>query len=96
MQREGDPPTGPEYVGWLPAGYKTPSDQQLPRPKELWWQDFGSEELNTIVESALTNNFDLRIAIARVAQTRAQADIVKSAQYPIPNLQGRLQYRQTP
>lgn len=82
MQREGDPPTGPEYVGWLPAGYKTPSDQQLPRPKELWWQDFGSEELNTIVESALTNNFDLRIAIARVAQTRAQADIVKSAQYP--------------
>ena len=82
MQREGDPPSGPTYVGWLPASYKTPIDQQLPRPKERWWQDFGSEELNTIVETTLTNNFDLRIAIARVAQTRAQADIVKSAEYP--------------
>ena len=82
MQREGDPPTGPTYVGWLPTAYKTPINQQLPRPKEQWWQDFGSEELNGIVETALTNNFDLRIAIARVSQTRAQADIVKSAQYP--------------
>jgi len=82
MQREGDPPSGPAYVGWLPATFKTPSNQQLPRPKEQWWQDFGSEELNNIVETALTNNFDLRIAIARVSQTRAQADIVKSAQYP--------------
>ena len=82
MQREGDPPTGPEYVGWLPTSFKTPVDQQLPRPKELWWQDFGSEELNGVVETALKNNFDLRIAIARVSQTRAQADIVKSTQYP--------------
>lgn len=82
MQREGDPPNGPAYVGWLPATFKTPIDQQLPRPKEEWWQDFGSEELNGMVETALTNNFDLRIAIARVSQTRAQADIVKSAQYP--------------
>jgi NodT family efflux transporter outer membrane factor (OMF) lipoprotein len=82
MQREGDPPSGPAYVGWLPASYKTPIDQQLPRPKEQWWQDFSSDELNSIVETALTNNFDLRIAIARVSQTRAQADIVKSAQYP--------------
>ena len=82
MQREGDPPSGPAYVGWLPATFKTPNNQQLPRPKEEWWQDFGSQELNNIVETALTNNFDLRIAIARVSQTRAQADIVKSAQYP--------------
>lgn len=82
MQREGDPPSGPAYVGWLPSSYKTPADQQLPSPKEQWWQDFGSEELNGIVETALKNNFDLRIAIARVSQTRAQADIVKSTQYP--------------
>lgn len=82
MKREGDPPSGPAYVGWLPTSYKTPIDQQLPRPKEQWWQEFGSDELNAIVETTLTNNFDLRIAIARVSQTRAQADIVKSAEYP--------------
>ncbi|MDP3621398.1 MAG: efflux transporter outer membrane subunit [Polynucleobacter sp.] len=82
MQRDGDPPSGPAYVGWLPASYKTPVDQQLPKPKEQWWRDFGSAELSAIIETALNNNFDLRIAIARVSQTRAQADIVKSAQYP--------------
>jgi NodT family efflux transporter outer membrane factor (OMF) lipoprotein len=82
MKSEGDPPSGPAYVGWLPATYKTPIEEQLPRPKEDWWKDFGSDELNLIVETTLNNNYDLRIAIARVAQTRAQAGIVKSAQYP--------------
>lgn len=82
LKSEGDPPNGPEYVGMLPANYKTPFAENLPRPKEDWWKDFGSDELNNVVETTLNNNYDLRIAIARVAQTRAQADIVKSAQYP--------------
>jgi NodT family efflux transporter outer membrane factor (OMF) lipoprotein len=80
---EGDAPNGPEYVRWLPSSYKTPPvESQLPRPKELWWQDFESEELNGLVDTALTNNYDLRIAVARVAQTRAQADVVKSYESP--------------
>ena len=82
MKSEGDPPSGPTYVGKLPTAYKTPFEERLPRPKEDWWKDFGNDELNGVVETTLNNNYDLRIAIARVAQTRAQADIVKSAQYP--------------
>jgi NodT family efflux transporter outer membrane factor (OMF) lipoprotein len=82
MKSAGDPPSGPTYVAWLPANYKTPVEERLPRPKEDWWKDFGNEELNGIVETTLNNNYDLRIAIARVAQTRAQANIVKAAQYP--------------
>ena len=80
---EGDAPNGPEYVRWMPSTYKTPAvEAQLPRPKELWWQDFESEELNGLVDTALTNNYDLRIAVARVAQTRAQADVVKANESP--------------
>ena len=80
---EGDAPNGPEYVRWMPSTFKTPAvEAQLPRPKELWWQDFESEELNSLVDTALTNNYDLRIAVARVAQTRAQADVVKANESP--------------
>ncbi|QWD61825.1 TolC family protein [Polynucleobacter sp. MWH-UH25E] len=80
---EGDAPNGPEYVRWMPNSYKTPPiEAQLPRPKEMWWTEFESEELNGLVDTALTNNYDLRIAVARVAQTRAQADVVKANESP--------------
>lgn len=80
---EGDAPDGPEYVRWMPKTFKTPKvDAELPRPKELWWMDFDSEELNSLVDTALTNNYDLRVAVARVAQTRAQADVVKANESP--------------
>ncbi len=66
----------------MPKEYRAPVEAQLPRPKERWWLDFGSDELNQIVEAGITNNFDLRVAVARVAQTRAQAGIVRSAEFP--------------
>lgn len=80
--KDGDAPPAAEYVRWLPKEYRAPVEAQLPRPKELWWRDFQSEELNQIVETGITNNYDLRVAVARVAQTRAQAGITKSAEYP--------------
>ena len=80
--KEGDAPPAAEYVRWLPKEYRAPVEAQLPRPKELWWRDFQSDELNQIVEAGITNNYDLRVAVARVAQARAQAGIVRSAEYP--------------
>ena len=88
IKEEGDAPDGPEYVRWLSGAFKGQATENLPRPKEQWWQDFGSEELNDIVDTALTNNFDLRVAVARVAQTRAQADIVRAAQSPTIDAMG--------
>ena len=86
--KEGDAPNGPDYVRWMPKEYKAEVQVKLPRPKEMWWQDFGSDELNNLVDTALTNNYDLRVAVARVAQTRAQADVVKAAQSPTLNAVG--------
>ena len=86
--KEGDPVNGPEYVRWMPQAFKAPVAENLPRPTEQWWRDFQSDELNSVVDTALTNNYDLRIAIARVSQTRAQADIVKSAEYATIDLTG--------
>jgi len=86
--KEGDPVNGPEYVRWMPQAFKAPVVENLPRPTEQWWRDFQSEELNSVVDTALTNNYDLRVAVARVAQTRAQADVVKSAEYATIDLTG--------
>ena len=87
--KEGDAPSGPEYMRWMPNAFKAPIEQTLPRPTELWWQDFGSDELNSLVDTALTNNYDLKVAVARVAQTRAQADVVKSAEMPTIDALGK-------
>lgn len=42
---------------------------------DAWWQDFGVDDLNAIVERALAFNTDLRAAAARVEQAAAQARI---------------------
>jgi len=73
MKKEGDAPEGPDYVSWLPKSFNGAAVEGLPRPKELWWQDFGSTELDALVDTALSNNYDLKVAVARVSQTRAQA-----------------------
>jgi len=37
---------------------------------DRWWQLFESEELNTLVETAFTNNLDMAVAAARLRQAR--------------------------
>src|SRR5690242_8179527 len=36
-----------------------------------WWEIFKDDNLHELIRAALTNNYDLRIAIARVEQSRA-------------------------
>src|SRR6185369_3304387 len=36
-----------------------------------WWEVFKDETLQNLIRTAFTNNYDLRIAIARVEQSRA-------------------------
>ena len=47
-----------------------------------WWQVFDDPTLQGLIEAALTNNLDLRVAIARVEEARARAGIAKSFLYP--------------
>ncbi len=58
---------------------------QLPRPSQAWWTDFGNEELNELIDSGLSNNYDLRVAIARLEQAEKQALIAEAARYPSIN-----------
>ncbi len=47
-----------------------------------WWELFEDEELRRLVQAALEANKDLRIAVTRVDQARAQLGIVRSDQFP--------------
>ncbi len=38
-----------------------------------WWQAFGNHELNALVDEALSGNFDIRTAISKLKQARAEA-----------------------
>ncbi|HEX8322577.1 MAG TPA: efflux transporter outer membrane subunit, partial [Tepidisphaeraceae bacterium] len=47
-----------------------------------WWQTFGDPQLNRLIGDAVTSNFDVRIAQARVRQARAQLDAAYGGLFP--------------
>jgi outer membrane protein, multidrug efflux system len=47
-----------------------------------WFQVFKDEKLQALIRSALEHNYDLRTAVARVEEARANLGIVRSNQFP--------------
>ncbi len=47
-----------------------------------WWRDFNDENLNRLVQEALRNNHDIKLAIERVIETRANAGIKRAGLFP--------------
>ncbi len=66
----------------VPAGWQGGAGNQAAWPDTKWWQGFQAEELNRLIEQAEKNSHDLRAAAARVAQARANAQIVGAPLYP--------------
>ncbi|OIQ95902.1 toluene efflux pump outer membrane protein TtgI precursor [mine drainage metagenome] len=54
----------------------------LPRPQSRWWQSFHIPELDSLVNTALTNNHDLKAAVHRIAEAEAQAGVQAGALLP--------------
>ncbi len=53
-----------------------------------WWQLFQDEQLQVLVHSALENNKDLRVALARLTAAREQLTITQANQYPFIDVFG--------
>jgi multidrug efflux system outer membrane protein len=47
-----------------------------------WWQVFRDDTLQNLIRTALTNNYDLRIAVTRVEQARAVAAQARAGFFP--------------
>ena len=50
-----------------------------------WWQVFHDDTLQSLVRVALTNNYDLRIAVARVLEAQAQEAEARAQYFPQVN-----------
>ena len=48
----------------------------------VWWQIFQDETLQSLIRAALEENYDLRIATARILDARARVTINRSFQFP--------------
>jgi multidrug efflux system outer membrane protein len=53
-----------------------------------WFQLFGDTVLVNLIDTALANNYDLRIAIARIEQAEAIYGFVKADQFPAFSISG--------
>jgi multidrug efflux system outer membrane protein len=49
---------------------------------QKWWEVFQDEQLRLLIRTALQQNYDVRIAGARILQAQAQLGITRADQYP--------------
>ena len=73
-------PVPPEYRGLSPdqsgqSGAASFGDQK-------WWDAFQDEVLSDLIRTALKQNYDVRIAAARILEARAQFGITRADQLP--------------
>ena len=55
-----------------------------------WWNLFQDRQLQTLIETSLEENKDLRIALARIEEAYAAVTIVRSDQFPILDAAGNV------
>ena len=73
----------------LPPAYRAgPRNPDAALPSVVWWRGFRSRELTDLIEEALTSNFDVAAAVARIVQADAQSRIIGAALLPIVDLNG--------
>ena len=76
---------GPDYVR---PGVDTPAAWRIDYPKAAdvantrWWEQFGDPVLNDLIDTALRENRDIRIAAARVDQFIGALDSTRSQLFP--------------
>jgi outer membrane protein, multidrug efflux system len=82
---------GPKYARpnvTTPTAYRGLTDDQVAKNEpsslgdEEWSKVFQDQELQDLIRTALQNNYDVRIAAARVLQARAQLGITRADQFP--------------
>ncbi len=57
-------------------------------PKGNWWEIFGDSELNELESEAFAANQLLKVAVARLAEARAQMDVTRAGLFPNVSLSG--------
>jgi len=87
-------PVGPDYKRPETNSPEVFRGQPAPQTQSLadteWWDIYKDPALQELIREGLTNNYDTRIAVARVEQARELAAQARSLYYPTVNYQGAL------
>jgi outer membrane protein, multidrug efflux system len=81
---------GPDYKrpsADVPAAFRASSPEQAKAEAaslgdQKWWEVFGDERLQSLIRTAIQQNYDVRIAATRVLQAQAQLGVTRSNQFP--------------
>jgi multidrug efflux system outer membrane protein len=76
---------GPDYVRPTvdsPEAWRIDYVEAAGVANTRWWEQFGDPALNQLIDTALQENKDLRIASARVEEFAARLEIARSGFYP--------------
>ena len=80
---------GPKYqrpAVNIPQEYRAPAPQQAAQASSLgneqWWQVYQDPVLTQLIHTAIAQNYDVRIAAARVLEAQAQVGITRANQLP--------------
>ena len=94
---------GPDYRAVAPAvpsqwQAEPVANSQQVNPEELknWWKNFGDTELNRLMDQALAGNLDIKIAVARIDQARAERRGTRAELFPSVNITTGAQRQDNP
>jgi len=74
--------TGNVSSNSAPSGSVQPGEAQKSLGDEKWWNVFQDEQLQSLIRTALKNNYDVRLAAERVVAAQAQLGITHADQLP--------------
>jgi NodT family efflux transporter outer membrane factor (OMF) lipoprotein len=78
----GSPVQRPDSGVQAPAAWQSPHYASIPRNNPQWWTQFGSPQLDRLIEQARVGSFDLAAAVARVRQAQASTVIAGGSLLP--------------
>jgi outer membrane protein, multidrug efflux system len=81
---------GPNYVRPkvnAPADFRgmQGAAQQASYADQPWWEVFKDDQLKSLIDSALANNYDLAVAVSRVEQARQLSAVARAQYFPAVN-----------
>src|ERR1700752_3125562 len=94
---------GPKYkrpTVDVPQQYRAPAPQEAAQASSLgnegWWQVYQDPVLAQLIHTAIADNYDVRIAAARVLEAQAQVGITRSNQFPSASVGADIYSQQNP
>lgn len=86
-------PAVPSHWQAEPAANLKPAN---PEQLKTWWKSFGDTKLDRLMNQALAGNLDIKIALARIDQARAERRATRAELFPTVNITTGAQRQDNP